>query len=55
MIAALDVAKSDPAEIVAAIWDAVEAGRHEVLADQVSRNVRAGLSGPIEALYPSLA
>lgn len=55
MIAALDVAKSDPADIVAAIWDAVEAGQHEVLADQISRDVRAALSSPVEALYPSLA
>lgn len=55
MTAGLDVDKADPAEIVASIWDAVEAGRHEVLADQVSRDVRAGLSSPVEALYPSLA
>ncbi|GAB2578254.1 SDR family oxidoreductase [Microlunatus antarcticus] len=55
MIAALDVAKSDPAQIVASIWDAVEAGQHEVLADQISRDVRAALSSPVEALYPSLA
>ena len=55
MTSGLDVVKSDPADIVAAIWDAVEAGRHEVLADQVSRDVRAALSGPVEMLYPSLA
>lgn len=55
MTASLDVAKADPADIVAAIWDAVEAGRHEVLADQVSRDVRAALSSPVEVLYPSLA
>ena len=55
MIATLDVAKSDPADIVGAIWDAVEEGRHEVLADQVSRDVRAALSSPVEVLYPSLA
>jgi hypothetical protein len=39
---------------VAAIWDAVEAGEREVLVDQVSRDVRAALSGPLEALYPQL-
>ena len=55
MIADLEVAKSDPADIVGAIWDAVEAGQHEVLADQVSRDVRAALSSPVEVLYPSLA
>lgn len=55
MTADLDVEKADPAVIVAAIWDAVEAGEHEVLADQISRDVRAGLSAPLEALYPALA
>ena len=55
MTADLDVEKADPAVIVAAIWDAVEAGEHEVLADQISRDVRAGLSAPLAALYPGLA
>ncbi|WP_144712981.1 SDR family oxidoreductase [Curtobacterium pusillum] len=55
MTADLDVEKADPADIVRAIWDAVEAGEHEVLADQISRDVRAGLSAPLEALYPALA
>lgn len=55
MIADLDVEKSDPADIVRSIWDAVETGEHEVLADQVSRDVRAGLSAPLTALYPMLA
>lgn len=55
MTADLDVDKADPADIVATIWDAVEAGEHEVLADEVSRNVRAGLSAPLHALYPALA
>ncbi|MBO9039887.1 SDR family oxidoreductase [Curtobacterium flaccumfaciens] len=55
MTAGLDVEKSDPADIVRSIWDAVEAGEHEVLADQVSRDVRAGLSAPLAALYPTLA
>lgn len=55
MTADLDVEKADPAVIVGAIWDAVEAGEHEVLADQISRDVRAGLSAPLVALYPGLA
>lgn len=54
LIAGLDVEKNDPADVVAAIWDAVEAGEREVLVDQVSRDVRAALSGPLEALYPQL-
>lgn len=55
MTADLDVEKADPTVIVAAIWDAVDAGEHEVLADQISRDVRAGLSAPLVALYPGLA
>jgi NAD(P)-dependent dehydrogenase (short-subunit alcohol dehydrogenase family) len=55
MTADLDVDKADPADIVAAIYDALEAGEHEVLADQISRDVRAGLSAPLAALYPALA
>ena len=55
MTARLDVEKSDPAEIVRTIWDAVAAGDDEVLADQVSRDVRAALSAPVAALYPQLA
>jgi len=55
MAADLDVEKADPADVVAAVWDAVESGAHEVLADEVSRTVRAGLSAPLSALYPSLS
>ena len=50
MTADLDVEKADPADVVAAVWDAVESGAHEVLADEVSRTVRAGLSAPLSAL-----
>ena len=54
MVSAVTAPKGDPAVIVAAIWDAVEGGDHEVLADQISRDVRAALSSPVEVLYPSL-
>ena len=47
--------KGDPADVVAAIYDGVESGAHEVLADETSRQVRGALSGPLQALYPSLA
>ena len=55
MTAGLDVAKNDPADIVAQAYDGVEAGAYEVLADEVSVRTRAGLAGPITALYPQLA
>ncbi len=55
MTAGLDVDKADPADIVSAIYDALEAGETEVLADQVSRDVKSALSSPLEVLYPELA
>ena len=55
MVAAVTAPKGDPAEVVAAIYDGLEAGEHEVLADDTSRSVRAALSAPLSALYPELA
>ncbi|WP_395824272.1 hypothetical protein [Archangium minus] len=36
--------KSNPTEVVRLTLDALEAGREEILADEVSRNVKQGLS-----------
>jgi NAD(P)-dependent dehydrogenase (short-subunit alcohol dehydrogenase family) len=55
MIAGLDVEKADPRDIVAAIYDGLEAGEEEVLADETSRRVKQQLSQPLSALYPQLA
>jgi NAD(P)-dependent dehydrogenase (short-subunit alcohol dehydrogenase family) len=44
-----------PADVVAAIFDALEAGENEVLVDAMTKKVHAALSQPVEALYPSLA
>lgn len=54
MIARLDVPKEDPRDIVTAIYDGLEAGEPEVLADETSRQVKQALSGPLPALYPQL-
>lgn len=54
-IADLDVDKADPADIVAAIYDGLEAGELEVLADETTRQVKAALSLPIPVLYPEFA
>ena len=35
--------------------DGLEAGEVEILADEVSRQVQAGLSGGVAALYPQFA
>lgn len=48
-------AKLDPAVLVTRIFDATEAGEFEVLADETSIQLKAGLSAPLEALYPQLA
>jgi NAD(P)-dependent dehydrogenase (short-subunit alcohol dehydrogenase family) len=46
--------KIDPADLVRTVLDAVEAGEYEVLADDTSVQLKAGLSAPIEAVYPQL-
>jgi NAD(P)-dependent dehydrogenase (short-subunit alcohol dehydrogenase family) len=51
----IDAPKNDPADVVSAAYAGLLAGAHEVLADEVSRQVRAGLSAPLSALYPQLA
>ncbi|MEV3907137.1 SDR family oxidoreductase [Streptomyces canus] len=43
-----------PTELVTTVYDAVEAGEHEVLADELTVQVKSALSGPVEALYPDL-
>ena len=47
--------KLAPADVVRTAYDGLEAGSYEILADQISVDVKAGLAGPIEALYPQLA
>lgn len=55
MAAHSDEPKTDPAEFVRTVLDGTEAGAHEILADETSRQVKAALSGPLEALYPELS
>jgi NAD(P)-dependent dehydrogenase (short-subunit alcohol dehydrogenase family) len=54
MTAAVTAPKTAPEAVAEATLDALEAGEDEVLADAVSRQVRAQLSGPLAAMYPSL-
>ncbi|MGW7821720.1 SDR family oxidoreductase [Streptomyces puniciscabiei] len=51
----VDAPKSTPGDIAALALDGIEAGAHEVLADDITRDVKAGLSGDLTALYPQLA
>jgi NAD(P)-dependent dehydrogenase (short-subunit alcohol dehydrogenase family) len=55
MTAGIDAPKSSPDDVAAQALDGIDAGAHEVLADDVSRMVRAGLSADLTALYPALA
>lgn len=55
MAARVDGPKSDPRVIADLALDGVAAGLPEVVADDVSRTVRAALSGPLSNLYPSVA
>ncbi|TPG16315.1 SDR family oxidoreductase [Pedococcus bigeumensis] len=54
MAAHADGPKMQPTELVTKVYDAVEAGEYEVIADDLTGQVKAALSGPVEALYPEL-
>jgi len=49
------VHKEDPADIARIALEGVEKGLLEVVADEVSAQVRAGLTAGVEALYPQFA
>ncbi|SDU83059.1 SDR family oxidoreductase [Jiangella alkaliphila] len=55
MAAEVTAPKSAPGDVARLAFDAVEAGEFEVLVDDVSRQVKAGLAGDVGALYPQLA
>ncbi|MGP6174393.1 SDR family oxidoreductase [Corynebacterium sp. A21] len=54
MAAHITDSKVDPAVLVSKVFDATEAGEFEVLADDTSVQLKAGLSAPLAALYPQL-
>jgi NAD(P)-dependent dehydrogenase (short-subunit alcohol dehydrogenase family) len=54
MAASVSDPKSDPADVARQALDGVEAGAFEVLADDLTRQVRSGLSAEVPALYPQL-
>ncbi len=47
--------KSDPADIARIAVDGIAADAHEIVADDLSRQVQSGLAGGVAALYPQLA
>jgi len=54
MAAAVPGPKLDPAEVARQTVAALEAGDEEVLADEVSRNVKAALADDLGLLYPDV-
>ena len=54
MAAGLDVPKISPESVAQQVFDAVEAGQIEVLADERSRDVKANLSRDHELIYPPI-
>lgn len=52
MMAGWDVPKNDPADVVRAALDGIEAGQREVLADADSVQVKAALAADPVVLYP---
>ena len=55
MTRGISAPKSDPAVVAKFALDELEAGAVEILADDVSRQVRSGLAGGVTALYPQFA
>jgi NAD(P)-dependent dehydrogenase (short-subunit alcohol dehydrogenase family) len=48
----IDAPKSDPATIARIALDGIEAGDAEIVADEISKQVLAGLSAGVAGLYP---
>ncbi|MFD8494302.1 SDR family oxidoreductase [Amycolatopsis sp. NPDC059657] len=55
MAAHIDAPKSSPESVAKQALDGIESGAHEVLADDLTRQVKAGLSQDVSVLYPQLA
>ncbi|WP_369246192.1 SDR family oxidoreductase [Streptomyces sp. R41] len=55
LAAHVDAPKSTPESVAAQALDGIESGAFEVLADDVSRHVKAQLSQDIGAMYPQLS
>ncbi|HEY1571983.1 MAG TPA: SDR family oxidoreductase [Pseudonocardiaceae bacterium] len=51
----VDAPKSDPAVIAKIALDGIQAGDTEILGDDLSRQVQAGLAGGVAGLYPAVA
>ncbi|HEX4833139.1 MAG TPA: SDR family oxidoreductase [Trebonia sp.] len=52
MTRGIDAPKSDPADIARIAVDGIAEGAYEIVSDEISKQVLAGLSGGVGALYP---
>jgi len=50
----VEAPKLDPADVARAAVDGIAAGGYEILVDDVSRTVQAGVAAGVRTLYPSL-
>ncbi|QKW05130.1 SDR family oxidoreductase [Streptomyces sp. NA04227] len=55
MTKGMEVPKSDPAEVAKLALDGIEAGQFEIFADDLTKQVKAGLSADPSVIYPQLA
>jgi NAD(P)-dependent dehydrogenase (short-subunit alcohol dehydrogenase family) len=55
MAAGMDAPKSNPGVVAGLAVDAIAAGAYEILADDLSRGVQAGLSKGVGGVYPQFA
>ncbi|MDX2707010.1 SDR family oxidoreductase [Streptomyces sp. PA03-6a] len=55
MAAHVDAPKTSPSSVAEQALDGIEADAYEVLADELSRQVKAGLAADLASLYPQLA
>ena len=55
MAASVTGPKANPFDIAQIALDGIEAGAYEIVADETSRQVLAGLSGGVAALYPQFS
>ncbi len=55
MTKGIEAEMNDPVDVVRSAYDGIEAGELEILADDLSAQVKQGLAAPIIALYPQLA
>ncbi|MGW2935449.1 SDR family oxidoreductase [Streptomyces sp. NPDC001156] len=54
MTSGIDAPKSSPRDVAVVALDGIESGAHEVLVDDITRQVKSALAGDLEALYEQL-